>query len=136
MRFTPEQVLNMFWHIFTLNSEISSSILWRLFSPLSLISPFIFPLAATSPFHFSPLHHLSLAPIHTYSASKGTPGSSCMATSFSFPLMLSSHSAVACSVRAEQTPGSPPEASARRSPPLPAHLREPSEWSAIVLAVI
>lgn len=83
-----------------------------------------------------PLHHLFLAPIPTYSASKATRGSGWVATSFSFPLMLSSHSAVACSVRAEQTPGSPPEASARRSPPLPAHLREPSEWSAIVLAVI
>lgn len=83
-----------------------------------------------------PLHHLSLAPIRTCSASKATRGSGWVATSFSFPLLLSSHSAVACSVRAERTPGSPPEASTRRSPALPAHLREPSEWRAIVLAVI
>lgn len=84
-------------------------------------------LASPSPFPCS---------LCTHSASKATRGSGWVATSFSFPLMLSSHSAVACSVRAERTPGSPPEASARRSPPLPAHLREPSEWSAIVLAVI
>lgn len=102
-----------------------SSFLPSFFSCHLLVSPLLLP------------HHpLSLAPILTYSASKGTHGSSWMATSFSFPLMLSSHSVVACSVRAEQTPGSRPEASARRSPPLPAHLREPSEWSAIVLAVI
>lgn len=107
--------LKMFFYIFILECH------WH---QLHLLSP---PLL---------LQPLSLAPILTYLASKGARGSSWMATSFSFPLMLSSHSAVACSVRAEQTPGSPPEASARRSPPLPAHLREPSEWSAIVLAVI
>lgn len=96
---------------------------------------FIFLIFLSSPL-LLPLHHLSLAPIRTYSASKGTRGTGWVATSFSFPLVLSSHSAVACSVRAEQTPGSPPEACARRSPPLPAHLREPSEWRTIVLAVI
>lgn len=93
------------------------------------------PLLSSS-LHPSPLHHFSLARIQTLPASKATRGSGWVATSFSFPLMLSSHSAVACSVRAEWTPGSPPEASARRSPPLPAHLREALEWSTIVLAVI
>lgn len=102
-----------------------------------LISPFLFPHATTFPLlSFYLAITFPLLPSRTYSASKGPRGTGWMATSFSFPLMLSSHSAVACSVRAERTPGSPPEASARRSPPLPAHLREPSEWSTIVLAVI
>lgn len=92
------------------------------------------PLLSSPSYPPLPLHHLSIAPTST--ASKDARGSSWVATSFSFPLRLSSHSVVACSVRAERTPGSPPEASARRSPLLPAHLREPSEWSTIVLAVI
>ena len=129
-------ILEVFFFLLFFILSLSSFITSFSLQPLPhLTSPLL-----TSPLLSSPLllphHHLSLAPIHTYSASKGTLGSSWMATSFSFPLMLSSHSAVACSVRAEQAPGSPPEASARRSPPLPAHFREPSEWSAIVLAVI
>lgn len=60
-----------------------------------------------------------------YSASKSPHGSSWVAASLSFPLMHLSHSAVACSIRAERTPGSLPEAFARRSPPLPAHLSDP-----------
>lgn len=86
--------------------------------------------------HFGSTADLSFASILTSSASKGTRGSSWMATSFSFPLLLCSHSVVACSVGAEQTPGSLPETSARRSPPLPAHLRQPSEWRAIVLLAV
>lgn len=60
-----------------------------------------------------------------YSASKSPHGSSWVAASLSFPLMHLSHSAVACPIRAERTPGSLPEAFARRSPPLPAHLSDP-----------
>lgn len=92
------------------------------------ISPYLLPCATTFPTRFYPFNHSVTYPSpfacsHTYSASKGTSGSGWVATSFSFPPRLSSHSAVACSVRAERTPGSPPEASVRRSPPLPAHLR-------------
>lgn len=131
--------------------ENSFKILWcHSWRPFFFLLFFIFlsfpnfslPFATTSALHVSPLLSFYLTitfpllPLRTFSASKDTRGSGWMTTSFSFPLMLSSHSAVACSVRAERTPGSPPEASARRSPPLPAHLREPSEWSTIVLAVI
>lgn len=82
------------------------------------------------------LHHLYLASIMAYSASKAPHGSSWVAASLSFPLMLPSHWAVACSIRAERTPGSLPEVFTRRSPPLPAHLSDPLEWSTIVLVVI
>lgn len=70
-------------------------------------------------------HHLYFAPDFSLSVSKGSRGSSWVATSLSFPLRLLNHSTVACSIRAEPTPGSLPEASARRSPLLPAHLSDP-----------
>ncbi len=130
---TPVTSASVFFFYPLFSSALLSSFIPS-FSPKS--PPFLSVSLLSNPllsFYLSITFHL--LPSRTSSASKGTRGSSWMATGFSFPLMLSSHSAVAC-VRAERTPGSPPEASARRSPPLPAHLREPSEWSAIVLAVI
>lgn len=84
---------------------------------------------------FTPLFLASSCPYRAQHQ-RAASGSSWVATSFSFPVLLCSHWAAPRSVRAERTPGSPPEALASRSPLLPARLREPSEWSAIVLSVI